>query len=334
MTLLWILIFIVSIALLVKSSDWLLESSERIGLAFGLSPFVVGILIVGLGTSFPEIIASIASVIKGVTTLVVANAVGSNITNILLIIGVSAIVGKRLTVTKNLIDLDLPLLAVTTGIVGVIIYDGQVILLESLLLLVSFGVYFAYTVLYKDDEDADYEDVGDILPSREERRKHLTGRKRGFIANYKNIAPKDFLLFTVGVIGLVIGAKYLIDSVIALSEIFNIIPGVITISAVALGTSLPELLVSVRAALHKRSEVALGNIFGSNVFNALVVIGIPGLFSTLEVDTETITIGLPFLVLATLLFVISGISKRIHIWEGLMYVLLYVLFIFTLFNIV
>jgi len=334
MTFIWIVIFIVSVALLVKSSDWLLESSERIGLAFGMSPFVVGILIVGLGTSFPEIIASIASVIKGVDELVVANAVGSNITNILLIVGISAVIGKRLAVTKNLIDIDLPLLAITTGILAIVIYDGKVVLLESLLLIFSFAIYFAYTILYKDDDDADYEDVGDILPSREDRRKHLTGRARGFVANYKNIQPRDFILFTVGVVGLVIGAKYLIDSVIRLSEIFNLIPTVITISAVALGTSLPELLVSVRAAFNNKSEVALGNIFGSNVFNALIVVGVPGLFSTLEVDSETLTKGLPFLLLATVLFVISGISKRIHIWEGLLYILVYILFIFTLFNIV
>jgi cation:H+ antiporter len=176
---------------------------------------------------------------------------------------------------------------------AIVIYDGKVVLLESLLLILSFAIYFAYTILYKDDDDADYEDVGDILPSREDRRKHLTGRARGFVANYKNIQPRDFILFTVGVVGLVIGAKYLIDSVIRLSEIFNLIPTVITISAVALGTSLPELLVSVRAAFNNKSEVALGNIFGSNVFNALIVVGIPGLFSTLEVDSETLTKGLP-----------------------------------------
>ena len=117
-----------------------------------------------------------------------------------------------------------------------------------------------------------------------------------------------------------------------LSAILNIATGVIAITAVAVGTSLPELLVSAKAALQKKSEIALGNIFGSNVFNALVVIGLPGLFRILPVDNQTFTIGVPTMALATLLFVISGISRRIHMWEGAFYLSVYVLFIAKLFN--
>lgn len=114
MALFWIIIFIVSLAILVKGADLLLGSAEKIGLAVGLSPFVVGVVIVGLGTSFPEIISSFIAVLKNVTEIVPANAIGSNIANILLVVGLSAVVGGRLAVTKNLIDLDLPLLAIST----------------------------------------------------------------------------------------------------------------------------------------------------------------------------------------------------------------------------
>ena len=332
MVLIWTLVFLASLVVLVKSADWLLESSERIGLAFGLSPFIVGVLIVGLGTSFPEIVAAFASLVKGVTTLIPANAVGSNIANILLIVGASAVVGKRLTVTKNLIDLDLPLLAITTAIFVAVALDGSIHVIESLFLVLSYGVYFAYTLLYKDESTDSYEDVGDILPSREDRRKHIS-KKLNFLNNYKKIQPKDFLLLSAGIVGLVLGAKYLIDSVIEMSSLLNIAPGVIAISAVAIGTSLPELLVSIRAAWKNQSEIALGNIFGSNVFNILLVVGIPGLFSTLIVDQQTLSLGIPFLIVATVLFTVSGISKRIHIWEGLLYLMLYVIFILKLFNV-
>lgn len=333
-TTVWILIFIASLLVLVKSADWLLESAERIGLAFGLSPFIVGVLIVGLGTTFPEIVSSFAALIKGVTTLIPANAVGSNITNILLIVGSSAVLGRRLTVTKNLIDLDLPLLAITTSIFVFVAWDGNIYLLESLILVLSYAVYFGYTILYKDDGDVeDYKDVGDILPSREDRREHIV-KKGIFSDKYKNVDAKDFIFLFLGIVGLLVGAKYLIDSVIEISLIFNIIPGVIAISAVALGTSLPELLVSTRAAWKKKSEVALGNIFGANVFNVLVVVGLPGLFRTLEVDQQTISIGIPFLITATVLFIFSGISRRIHIWEGLLYIVLYLLFILKLFAVI
>ena len=128
------------------------------------------------------------------------------------------------------------------------------------------------------------------------------------------------------------GAKYLIDAVIHLSATLNIATGVIGITAVAVGTSLPELLVSIKAALQSKSEVALGNIFGSNVFNALVVIGLPGLFTTLPLDEQTFLIGVPTMALATLLFVISGISRRIHRWEGAFFIALYILFMGKLFN--
>jgi cation:H+ antiporter len=107
--------------------------------------------------------------------------------------------------------------------------------------------------------------------------------------------------------------------------------GAVTLVAVAVGTSLPELLVSIKAARHGRPEVVLGNIFGSNTFNLLIVIGLPGLFTQLPLDTPTLTIGLPALIIVTILFVISGISRRIHKWEGAMFLLLYIFFIGKLF---
>lgn len=110
----WIVIFLASLVALVKGADWLLESSEKIGLSLGLSPFIIGVTIVGLGTSFPELISSLFAVFQGITEFVPANAIGSNIANILLVVGVSAVIGGRLVVTKSLIDLDLPLLAIST----------------------------------------------------------------------------------------------------------------------------------------------------------------------------------------------------------------------------
>src|SRR3972149_4194084 len=112
MAIFWILVFIASMAALVKGADWFLKSAEKIGLAAGLSPFIIGVTIVGIGTSFPELISSLAATFKDATEIVAANVVGSNIANILLIVGFAAVLGRRLVVTKNLIDLDLPLLAI------------------------------------------------------------------------------------------------------------------------------------------------------------------------------------------------------------------------------
>lgn len=328
MILSWIAVFIVSLVVLVKGADWLINSAERIGLAMGLSPFLIGVSIVGIGTSFPELISSFAAVFRGVTEIVPANAIGSNIANILLIVGFSALLGRRLVVTKSLIDLDLPLLALSTVLLLGVVADRQVTLVEAILLLIAYLVYLLYTAFHK--EDIHHDEFAEILPDRQTRRGHKK-IPAGQIRRPK-IGLKDFVRLVLGITGLVLGAEYLIDSVVEISAILHIGAGVIAITAVAVGTSLPELLVSVKAAMNKKSELALGNIFGSNVFNALVVIGLPGLFATLRLDDPTFQIGVPAMALATLLFIISGISRRIHLWEGAFFLALYALFIGKLFN--
>lgn len=330
MLLIWIAIFIFSLVILVKGADWLLVSAEKIGLAAGLSSFVIGVTIVGLGTSFPELISALIAVARNVTEIVPANAIGSNIANILLVVGLSSIVGRRLVVSKSLINIDLPLLSITTVLLLGVAWDRQITLLESILLIITYIIYFSYTIFYREDAE-EVDEALEMIPSRADRRKHITIAK-----NKKTKRPKlvrrDFLLLGIGIFALIIGAKYLIDSVIALSAILGIGAGAISLAAVALGTSLPELLVSIKAAWNKKSEIALGNIFGSNVFNLMIVIGIPGLFKTLVVDEKTFSLGLPVLAAATLLFVISGISRKIYMWEGAMYVILYIFFIGKLFD--
>jgi len=326
MILIWVLIFIASLALLVKSSDWLLESAEKIGLALGLSPFVVGVIIVGVGTSFPELISSLFATFRGIYDVPAANAIGSNIANILLIIGIAAIVGRRLQVTKDLIDLDIPLLAISTVLFLGVAWDGHISFPEALILLIGYSIYMAYTILHKEGEDS-----GPPL-FRRVRTFSLLTVFGSITRRVKKIEGKDIFFFALGLVGLVIGAQYLITSLVKISETAHIATGVITVTAVAFGTSLPELLVSVRAAMKGKSDVALGNIFGSNVFNILVVVGIPALFHSLPIDEATFRIGLPALIISTILFVISGISKRVHLWEGAMYIMVYVLFVGKLFN--
>lgn len=328
MLLVWILVFIVALIVMVKGADWLIISAEKIGLSFGLSPFIVGVTIVGVGTSLPELISSAVAVWQGVADVVVANAVGSNIANILLIVGVAAVIGWQLTVSKSLIDLDLPLLAISTVLMLGVLADQQVTFGESLLMLVTYGIYLTYTIIHKETEEPGLE-----RPVLSARAKMLEAAARqAALSERPKVTVWDMVMLFVGIAGLVLGAKYLIDSLVNLSAMLDIGTGVIAITAVAVGTSLPELLVSAKAALQKKPEVALGNIFGSNIFNALVVIGLPGLFRTLPVDDQTFLIGVPAVALATLLFVISGISRRVHIWEGAFYLMLYGLFVAKLFN--
>ena len=326
----WIIVFVVSLIALVKGADWLLKSAEKIGLAMGLSSFVVGVVIVGIGTSFPELVSSIVATLKGVTEIVPANVIGSNIANILLIVGLSTVISGRLAVTKNLINLDLPLLAISTVIFLGIVWDRQIVLAESIILLILFAIYLCYTIFYKED---DQEEKKEKLPNRADRRKHLSQVKKEIIKKPK-VGFLDIVLLVVGIVGLSVGAKYMVDSIVELSIILSIGTGAITLVAAAVGTSLPELLVSIKAAWQKRSEVALGNIFGSNVFNILLVTGLPGIFKTLYLDEQTFSLGVPVLIVTTFLFIVSGISRKIHIYEGAMYLVLYLFFIGRLFGII
>jgi len=312
MLIFWILIFILSLALLVKSADWLVESSEKIALYLKISPFIIGVTIVAIGTSMPELATAFASTLKGATEIVVATVIGANVHNIFLVIGLAAILARRLMIKRSLIDLDLPLLAISTVIFLSVAYDGEITWQDGLLLLITFLIYLAYTIVERKGEKGEVEGIVEIIP--------------GSVEKVEKLNLKVFLFLILGVIGLVIGAKYTVESALQLANLLKLLPSVIAIIGIAFGTSLPELLVSVRAAWKKKYEIALGNIFGSNVFNILIVTGLPAFVTTVKIDQITLTIGFPFLIAATLLFVISGISGRIHIWEGSLYVLAYIVF--------
>jgi cation:H+ antiporter len=315
-------------ALLVKSADWFVESSEKIAMFLKISHFIIGVTIVAIGTSLPELASSLAAVFKGETEVVAANAIGSNIFNILFIVGLSAVVARCLIVKRSLIDLDAPLLAITTILFIFISLDRKISISEGFFLCITFFVYLLYTIFEKRESSEEAELV-EVLPSRIERREKEAKIERD-TPQPEKLNWKVFLFLIIGMVGLIVGANYTIESLKIISKILKLPSSLLAVIFLATGTSLPELAVSVRAAMHKKYEISLGNIFGSNVFNVLIVVGIPAFFKPLFVDDLTYFIGLPFFSAATFLFVISGISRRIHIWEGAMYLLIYILFIVKL----
>ncbi len=329
----WSIVFVVSLFSLIKGADWLVENSEKIALALKISPFIIGVTIVALGTSLPELASSVLAVVKGASEMVTANVVGSNIANILLIVGLSAIATKSfLAVERSLIDIDLPLLAAVTTVFGFVIWDQEINLREGILLLITFLIYVFYTIyereekpqeIFPEEKVKEKDQIVEVLPSRIERRKPKEKPEK--------INFKVFLFLILGILLLGGGANFLVDSVVNLARILKIGISVITIFGVAVGTSLPELIVSVRSAFQKKYEIAIGNVFGSNVFNSLVVAGIPALIKPLFVDKITLSVGFPFMVGATILLIISGITRRISMWEGLMYLTIYFLFLAKLF---
>jgi cation:H+ antiporter len=307
MLFLWIVIFIFSLFVLVKGADYLLFAAEKIGLASGMSKFTIGITIIAIGTSIPELLSSLVATFQGLNEYAVATAVGSNVANVFLIIGVAAILAKRLFVKKEQVNLDLPILSIATALFLIMVLDGKIEFFESVILLLAYVIYIVFSIFYKSE--------------RKEILKHKP-----------KIRLLDILILILGSVGLFVGSKYLIESVVEISSILNIAPTLIAITVVSVGTSMPELVVSVKAALRRQSEIALGNIVGSNIFRLLFMVGVSGIFTTLKIDVQTYTIGLLFLVISTLIFVISSFSRRITMQEGALYVVMYAVFIAKLFN--
>ncbi len=335
--------FIVSLIILIKSADFFTESSEKIGLSMKISPFIVGIAIVSIGTSLPELVTSIVAVLKGQTEIVTANAVGSNIANILLVIGVASVVARKMSIKRSLINLDLPLLATATAILFFVLIDQKVSSIEGFILLLTYGIYFFYIISSGKERSILNHKEHKLEKDKKKNKKEFSfpptkASSNRFLKKLWTYKPKVelgvFVTLFLSAFFIYIGAKYTVESIINIADSLNIGTAVIAMSAVAIGTSLPELVVSVRAAMKKKYEIALGNVFGSNIFNALMVVGIPAMISDLKVDDVTFYIGIPFLVASTILYIFSGISRKIYNWEGMMYLVLYILFLIKIFGVV
>ncbi len=316
---LWAVVFVVSLAALVKSADWFTEGAEELGVFLGVPPYVVGLTIVAMGTSLPELVSSIFAVVHGSPEIVAGSAIGSNITNICLVLAVGAIIGGRLFVSREIVKIDLPMLATSTALLGLTAMDGTISRGEGVLLLAGAVIYAIYGLRISRPDlvtqakvEAAVED--DIKPER--------GRLR----------PLVWLKLLGGAVVLYFAAQYTIKSVVELSSLLNVGADVIAISAVAVGTSLPELVVSVVAASRGKLEIAMANVLGSNVFNAFAVVGIPALIAPLPVTRPVLVIGLPFMAVATVLYFFMAQDREVTRWEGMPLILVYVLFLATLFG--
>jgi len=300
----WSIIFIVSILVLIKASDYFTVSAEKIGLYLGMPSFVVGVTIVAVGTSLPELVSSIIAVFKGASEIVVGNVVGSNIANIFLILGFAAFVGKRINTTHNINQVDLPVLVASAFLFSFMIWDKKFTTFEAILLLLGLVTYFFYVT-----------------------NGHRNGKKDNPKLELKNI-----VILVVSVFFIYVGAKYTIDSIIKIADILSVGKEIIALSAVALGTSLPELAVSIQAVRKGKAEIAIGNVLGSNIFNTFAVMSIPAFFGTLIIPATIISFALPMMIAATLLFFFMMQEKAITRWEGAMLLIFYVLFIGKILN--
>ncbi len=314
MIILWVAILIASLFGLIKSADYFTEYSEKIGILLGMSSFIVGATIVAIGTSLPELVSSLFALGAGETTFVVDNIVGSNIANALLILGVAGVVAKKgLRLHTSLIDVDLPFFFMSMAMFGYFALDQRISFVEGIALLVFFVIFIIYNIK-SEPEEQDEDEMAELIE------RHRNGSKLKDVLKYTGI-----IVVSIGVLAL--SAKYLIDSILTLSELLKISSSTLTITVVAFGTSLPEILTSIAAVKRGNHGMAVGNVLGSNTFNLLLIAGIPALITPLTIDPTTFAIGVPFLVIATFIAIFVMFDNKIRRWEGIAMLFFYLIFI-------
>ena len=270
---------------LVFGADWLVKGASRLALSLGMTPLVVGLTVVAFGTSAPELAVSVASAWSGQADLAVGNVVGSNIANVLLILGVSAVVAP-LVVNQQLVRLDVPIMLGASVLFYVLALDGRISLADGAILSASIVLYVAFL----------------IRQSRREKSNAVLAEYEGAVESGGNLLT-DIAWMLVGLVALVAGAQLLVEGAVSLARAFGVSELMIGLTVLAIGTSLPELATSVVAALRGERDIAVGNVVGSNIFNLLSVLGLTGLVSLgqLPVAPAALALDIPVMLGVALL---------------------------------
>ena len=254
---------IVGIVALIWGADKFVVGSAGAARNLGISPIVIGLTVVSIGTSAPEIIVSINAALNNAGELAVGNALGSNIANIGLVLGVTALVSP-LPVSRQILREESPVLILITGLAGLCLYDGFLNRLESILLALMIVPLIVLVIKYKNTSDTTLSEEDEAIPKIES----ITAAK----------------WFFIGLIFLLLGAEITVLGAKAIAQYFGISELVIGLTVIALGTSLPELAASVVSALKGHHDIAVGNVFGSNLFNLMLVMSTAGAISPMQLD--------------------------------------------------
>ncbi|MBN2437957.1 MAG: sodium:calcium antiporter [Deltaproteobacteria bacterium] len=302
------LIFIISLLILLVSARFLTGAAEKLGLYFGMSSFVTGVFIVGIGTSLPELVTGVLAGLSGNSEIVSGNVLGANISNIFLILGLIAVLSRKgIELDDSYIMVDLNFLIGSSLLLGLIMMDGEIVFSEGLFLLAVYAVYSCF--LLKCGQPFFFKKSGNNSPD-------------------KTVFPfKALLILLASGVGIYIGADYTVESIIEIAKHLAVPPSLISLTALSIGTTLPELAVSITMLQQGKSAIAVGNILGSCVFNALVIPGIVSVFGAIQVPEYLIGFSLPMFVVASILFYLLTHDKKISPSEGLLFLVFYAFFI-------
>ena len=302
--------FIVGLAVIIKSADFLVDGSSSIARRLRVSELVIGLTVVAFGTSTPELFVNIIASLKGNSEIAIGNILGSNIANILLILGVSSIICP-LSVTKGTVWKEIPFSLLAAIVLGLMandqLFDNKSISvltrIDGLVLLCFFIIFLYYSV--------------SIAKEIEGIETHIPSKEHGL--------AKSVLLVVSGLAGLCFGGDWLVEGAVSLAFKLGISQSVVGLTIVAIGTSLPELATSVVAARKGKPDIAVGNVVGSNIFNIFFVLGVSAIIKPISFNSRS-NFDIGVVILASLLlftFMFTGKKRSIDRWEGVVSLMLY-----------
>jgi cation:H+ antiporter len=307
-----LLMFVLGLVLLTAGAEGLVRGAARLAERFGISPLIVGLTVVALGTSSPETAVSVQSAWAGQPEIALGNIIGSNITNVLLILGLSALVAPLL-VSRRLVRWDVPIMIAASFLTVALCLDRRVGRLDGFILLAMLAGYMIFLV-----REAMSERLDQNAPGREE---------------VDGTVLTDLLWTGAGLALLVVGSRWLVNGAVAFAEMLGVSKLVIGLTVVAVGTSLPELATSVVAAIRGERDIAVGNIVGSNIFNLLFVLGLAAVAAPAPIEVPEAAMQFDFtvmLIVAVACMPIFFIGATIDRWEGSLFFTYYVLYVIWL----
>ena len=305
--------FAAGIVFLYFGADWLVDASAKLALNLGIKPLIVGLTIVAFGTSAPELVVSVKSVLVGKGDIAIGNVVGSNICNVALILGLSAFI-YPIRASKQLFKFDIPVVVLASFLAWLFLRDNVVQIWEGAVFLILLAGYIAYSIVNaKSGEEG------------EEIEKY-SGK------NYSLTKCIEFIVVGLGL--LIVGSEFLVRGAVKLAELWGVSEAIIGVTVVAVGTSLPELATSAVAAFKKRSDIAIGNVIGSNIFNILGILGVVGVMWNVGKEVILGEIRLRYILtmigLSVILFAPLLTKRVITRWQGAILLGIYAAFIFLI----
>ena len=314
----WIILIILGFILLIKGADFLVEGASNIAKKFHIPEIIIGLTIVSIGTSMPELFVSITSAIQGYPDMAIGNVVGSNIANLLLILGMSSII-RAIKFKRETRLIETPMcLGVSLLFVLLCNLGHDITRFDAGILIALFALFIGYTIfMAKKGEDFDKEDDDEKVVDKTKSSKSTV---------------KDIIFLILGAVLLKIGGDLTVNNAVEVAKHFGLSEKLISVTILAIGTSLPELVTSVSAAFKGKSDIAIGNILGSNIFNMLLIIGVSAMIKPIVYNTSY-NLDMLFLIAGTLvlsLFPVIPPKNKMSRGNGLVYVMLYVGYLVSL----